>query len=831
MDSLWQDLRFSARRLRENPGFTTVAVLLLAVGIGANAAIFSLLDQVLLRPLPVREPERLVLLNDPGPIQGMSTSNKNVPRPLSHPLFVDLRDDRAFAGVLAYYSTSVNLSAAGETERIEAEMVSGNYFQLLGLQPETGRLLIAADDVLPGGHPVAVLAYDFWQRRFGGEPSVVGRTLVLNTQPMTVMGVAPAGFRGLEVGRSPDVFVPLMMKAAMTPTWDRLDDRKAHWLTLVARLHPGWSRERAREAINRTFHQINTQDVDLFEGASPRFRKEFLAKNLELLPGSRGASGLREGASAPLWVLMAAAGTVLLITCANVANLLLARAAARRREMAVRLAIGAGRGRLMRQLIVESLLLAVLGGAGGCLLAVWGGNLLVRALPDEQALTLHLDLRLLAFSTAAALATALLCGLVPAFQSTNPRLLPALRDGGNTAVGTRHAGRFRSGLVAGQFALSLLLLFAAFLFTRTLANLQKLNPGFDAQQLLTFQIDPSLNGYDEPRKQALFESAREKLAALPGVRSVSYLAIPLLAQSVTSNTIDVEGYEEKEEENVNPHFNTVGPSFFSTLGIPLVAGRSFDSRDRAGAPQVAIVNRAFARYFYGEASPIGRRFGMGRGDATEYNFEIVGMIADAKGSTLRDETPRQVFLPVAQAEHLTSMTFYLRARGEIAALTDAVRRAFREVDASLPVTDFRTMQGQIAEVTFNERALATLAGIFGAVATFLAVLGLYGVMSHSVERRRREIGVRLALGAVRPNILRLVLGEALRLCALGLAIGLPAGWAVGRLLRSQLFEVDPAAPWAFAAAALILTGATFFAAYGPADRAARVDPLRSLRAD
>jgi predicted permease len=835
MESLWQDLRFGARRLRESPGFTLVVVLLLAIGIGANAAIFSLLDQVILRPLPVRAPEELVLLHDPGPVSGMSTSNKNSPSPLSHPMFVDLRGrDRTFAGLLAYYPTDVNLSAAGETEKISAELVSGSYFEVLGLRPAAGRLLQPGDDTTPAAHPIAVLGYDFWQRRFGGqsggERSVIGRTLVLNTQPMTVVGVAPAGFRGLEVGRNPDVYVPLMMKAAMTPTWDELDNRRAFWLTLVGRLRPGASREEAQTALNQTFRQIVAEELETYPpGRSERFRKEFLAKQLELQPGARGASGLREQAAAPLWVLMAAAGTVLLITCANVANLLLARATGRQREMAVRLALGAGRGRLMRQLIVESLLLAAAGGAAGCLLSVWGGQLLVRALPEEQRLPIEPDLRLLAFSIAAALVTALLFGLAPTFQTTRASLLPSLRDGGNSAVGSRQAGRFRSALVAAQLALSLLLLFVTLLFTRTLTNLEELDPGFDPQQLLTFQVDPSLNGYDETRKQALFEEARRRLAALPGVRAASFLQQPLLSNSVTSSTVEVEGYEAKEDENMNPHFNTVGPSYFTTLGIPLVAGRAFDARDNATAPKVAVVNQTFARYFYGKADPIGRRFSLGGEDGDR--LEIIGVIADAKTASLRDEIARQVYQPVPQVEDLTAMTFYLRAEGDPAALGRAVRQTLREVDPTLPVTDLRTLRAQVARATLGERSLAVLAGLFGGVATLLAVLGLYGVMSYSVARRRREIGVRLALGAQRPRILRLVLGEALRLCAWGLALGLPAGWAVGRVLRTQLFGVDPGEPWAFLAAVLVLTGATLAAAYAPADRAARVDPLSSLKAE
>jgi predicted permease len=831
MDTLLQDARYALRRLARAPGFAFVAVLTLALGIGANAAIFTLLDQVLLRPLPVLEPGRLVLLHGPGPRSGMNTANKLLPTPLSYPMFVDFRDKGdAFSGVLAYYPLGLHVEAQGGTERIDAELVSGSYFEVLGLRPAAGRLLSRQDDVTPGGHPLAVLSHAYWTRRFGSEASVVGQVLLVNGTPLTVIGVAPRGYRGAELGGDPALFVPLAMKAQMTPTWDRLQDRRAFWLTVMARLKPGMTREQATAASNVLYRQILEEEVKALEGRPESLRKRFVEKRLELLPGSAGASGFREAAQAPLAILMGMVGLVLLIACANVANLLLAQASRRQKEIAVRLSIGASRTRLVRQLLVESLVLAVMGGLGGLLLGAWSSRLLVETVPDATArsvLSAEVDPRVLAFSGALCLLTALLTGLVPAIQATRPSLVPALKEGAAAVAGTG-PGVLRKGLVVAQVSLSLLLLIGAGLLSRSLANLRAVDLGFAPDRLLSFAVNPSLNGYSEERKQALFEELRDALATLPEARAVAFAENPVIANSSSSSTISVDGYTAKEGEDMNPHLNSVGPGYFAAMQIPLLAGRDFDARDRAGAPLVAVVNESFARYFFGTESPLGRRFKFGRGEGPF--VEIVGLVRDSKTDNLRD-SPRFLYLPFRQAEHQERMTYYVRARGDEGALAAGVRAAVARVDAALPVYELKTMWAQIDETAFPERLVAFLSSAFGVLATLLAALGLYGVMSLSVGQRNRELGVRMAMGATPRDILGLVLSEVARLLALGVGIGLPAGLGAAHLLRAQLFGLSPYDPATLGLVVLALAAAALLAGYAPAARAARIDPMASLRCE
>jgi predicted permease len=829
MDTLWQDLRYALRRLAQAPGFALTAVATLALGIGANAAIFSLLDQVLLRALPVQDPGRLVLLHGPGPNKGMRTSNKQVPTTLSYPMFVDFRDKATtLDGVLAYFPLGLHVAADGGTERVDAELVSGTYFEVLGLRPAAGRLIGPADDVTPGAHPVAVLSHSYWTRRFGNAAGIVGRTLAVNGTPLTVIGVAPRAYRGAELGGDPALFVPLTMKAQMTPTWDRLKDRRACWLTVVGRLAPGVSREQATAALNVLYRQILEAEIEEIEGVSESFRKRFVEKKLQLLPGAAGASGFREFAQAPLTILMGMVGMVLLIACANVANLLLAQAARRQKEIAVRLSIGASRTRLLRQLLVESAVLAGLGGLLGLGLGVWAARLLVDAVPDataRSALSAEVDPRVLGFAALACALTVLLTGLAPALQATRPALVPTLKEGSGS-VGGAGRGRLRKGLVVAQVALSLLLLIGAGLLSRSLANLQAVDLGFVPDRVLSFAVNPALNAYSEERKQALFDELRDGLAALPEASAVSFAENPVVANSESSSTVTVDGYTSKEGEDMNPDLNHVGPGYFATLGIPLLAGRDFDARDRAGAPQVAVVNETFARYFFGKASPLGRRFKFGRNEGQP--VEIVGLARDSKTSNLR-ETPRFVYLPFRQAERLDRMTFYVRARGDEAALAAGVRRAVARVDPALPVYEMKTLPAQIDETVFPERLVASLSGGFGVLATLLAALGLYGVMSVSVGQRGCEMGVRMAMGASPRSILGLVLAESVRLCGLGLALGLPAGLAAAHLLRAQLYGLSPYDPATVGGVLATLGGAALAAGYGPAARAARTDPMRSLR--
>ncbi len=832
MDDLGQDLRLAFRSFVKSPAFTAVVVLTLALGIGANTAIFTLMDQVLLRFLPVEDPERLVILDAPGQFSGSSHSHNQL-APISHPMFEGLRDrNTVFAGVLAHYTAPVHLTSGSQTDSVNGDLVSGTFFDVLGLKPAAGRLFTPDDDRIPGGHPVVVLSHGFWTRRFGGDPKVVGQTVRVNDHPMTVIGVSPRGFHGVEVGEAEDVFVPIMMQAQVIPTWDRgVGDWRARWLTAMARLKAGVSQTEARAGINLLYGQLLEEDAQHLTSKSERFRTAFLAKQLELLPGARGTSGLRDQSRTPLLVLMGMVGLVLLIACANVANLLLARASSRQREMAVRLALGAGRTRLVRQLLVESVVLSIAGGVLGLVFAAWTGDLLLGALPIEGAarvLTAEPDLRVGLFALGLSLLTGLAFGLAPAFQSTRPALAPTLKSEGGAVIGGAVPFRFRKGLVVAQVALSLLLLIGAGLFARSLMNLRTLDPGFEAERLLAFSVDPSLNGHDLARRLALYKQIQDEIAVEPGVRSISLAREALMTNSEWSSNITVEGYEAKEDEDMNPGFNGVGPGFFSTLGMPLLAGREFDDGDVLERPKVAVVNERFARYFFGDQDPIGRRFGIGAGQV-RLDITIVGLVRDGKSSSLREKPHRFVYLPYTQQANVGGMTFYVRSAGDPEALGGRLRKVVQRADVSLPVTGLKTMQVQIGESLFVERMVAALSAAFGFLATLLAAVGLYGVMSYAVSLRTREIGIRVALGAERRAVLLMVLKEVAALAALGVAIGLPSGYGLGRLVEAQLFGLTARDPLTFATATATLLLAALLAGYIPAARATRVDPMVALR--
>jgi predicted permease len=622
------------------------------------------------------------------------------------------------------------------------------------------------------------------------------------------------------------------MQAEVLPTWPRvLGQWHWRWLTLMARLGDGVSLEQARAGANVVYSQLLVEDLATRETRSESFRQRFLKKELTFLPGARGSSELRNDSGKPLLVLMGMVGLVLLIACANVANLLIARASSRQREIAVRLALGASRGRLVRQLLVESTTLALTGGALGVVFSVWTGDLLLRALPGEsvsRALSSEPDLRVVGFALALSLLTGLVFGLVPALQSTRPDLAPTLKSEAGSVVGGSAAFRFRRGLVVAQVALSLLLLVGAGLFTRSLLNLRNLDPGFRSESVLSFSVDPARSGHSLERRLALLREIRDEIVAEPGVASVSAAEVALMTDSHSSSTVMVEGYEAKEEENMNPEFNGVGPGFFATLGIPLLAGRDFTDADGPGAPGVAVVNETFARYFFKDQNPIGRRFGRKRNESG-YDFTIVGLVKDGRAATLRTEPVRFVYTPYAQSSDLGAVTFYVRSAVDPASLGERIRGLVRGIDAGLPVTEMKTLRTQIRESLFVERMVAALSAAFGLLATLLAALGLYGVMSHAVTLRTREIGVRVALGAQRADVLRLVLREVAVLAALGVAIGLPGGYGLGRLVEAQLFGLDARDPLTFAVATAALLVAAFLAGYLPASRAARTDPMAALR--
>jgi len=821
------DFRYALRTLLKAPAFTIIVVVTLALGIGANTAIFSLTDQVLLRMLPVKAPEQLVVLDGPGAFRGRTFNNGT----FSYPMYRDIRDQNTvFDGVAARFPASLTLLADGRAERVSGELVTGNYFDVLGVHARIGRTLTSDDDRTPGGHPVAVLSHRFWMRRFAGDPTVLNRAISLNGLPMTIVGVAPEGFFGIVVGESPDVMVPVMMKAQMTPTWDDLQSRTSRWLTIIARRKPDISVAQAEAAMNVVYRQINEVELKQLTNVTQLFHDRFLGKHLFLRPGQKGQSDLRKQFTTPILVLMGMVGLVLLIACANVANLLLARGAARQKEVAIRLALGASRGVVVRQRLVESLLLSGAGALLGLALAWWTGGVLLKMLPDDgtaQALSAVPDTRVILFAIATSLVTAILFGLAPALQSTRPALVSTLKDeAGGVVGGTGHA-RFRKGLVVAQVGLSVLLLAGAGLFARSLYNLKSINPGFQADQLLTFSLNPSLNGYSRERSIQLFQQMQEQLTQLPEVRSATASVIPLLTNTDWSSTIKVEGYRPKEGEDMNPLVNAVGPGFFDTLAQPLIAGRDFNVKDVTGAPRVAIVNETLARYFFGTENPIGRHIGWGR-DKTP-DIEIVGVTRDAKMSSLRQEPRRVVYTPYMQEPEIGPITFYIRARGSASSVGTTARQVAQRVDPNLPIFDMKTMSTVVDESLFLERMVAALSVAFGGLATLLAAIGLYGVMSYTVARRTREIGIRMALGAERSTVMWLVLKEVALMIGIGVAVGLPLAMALSRVVQSQLFDLSAHDPLALTAAAALLALVALAAGYIPARRATRVDPMLALR--
>jgi predicted permease len=831
MSGLGQDLKLALRVFWKNPAFAAIVVLTLALGSGANTAIFTLLDQVMLRALPVERPDRLVVLHAPGPFSGWSEVNSDTVIPMSHPMFEGLRDRTpAFAGVLAHAPASIHLTLKDATERVNGDMVSGGFFQVLGLRAAHGRLFTPDDDRVPSGHPVVVLGHGLFERSFGGDPAAVGRTVNINNHPMTIVGVAPRGFNGVEVGSAVDVYVPLAMQQEVQPTWGkRLGDWRSRWLTAMARLKDGVPPSEASAAANLVYSQLLQEDWAHIKGGSDTFRTRFFKKTLTLLPGGRGTSGMRDQSGTPLLVLMGMVGLVLLIACANVASLLLTRATSRHKETAVRLALGAGRLRLVRLHLVESMALSLAGGLVGLQLAYWVGQALVRALPFSDAtrtLSAAPDWRVGLFTLGLSVIAGMGFGLVPALRASRADLAPALKSEASSVVGGTF--RLRKGLVVAQVALSLLLLIGAGLFTRSLMNLRALDPGFQPDRLFAFDVDPARSGQDFTTRVATLGRIQGELGGEPGVASASAAAVTLMSNSNSSSTVRVEGYEAKEGEDMNPSFNYVAPGFFETVGLPLVAGRDLSETDVLGAPPVAVVNEVFARYYFKNENPVGRRFGLGR-RGEGYDVEIVGVVRDGKAASMREEPRRFVYVPYAQEESVGGLTYYVRSTVESDSFGAQLRAAVGRVDPTLPVTNLKTMQAQIGESLFVERMVAALSAAFGLLATVLAAIGLYGVMSFAVVQRTREIGLRIALGADRRAVLTLVLRDVAVLAALGIAIGLPGGYGLGKLIESQLFGLSARDPLTFGAATLALVTTAFVAGLVPAVRAARVDPMTALR--
>ncbi|MGP8248203.1 MAG: ABC transporter permease [Bryobacteraceae bacterium] len=830
MPQFVRDLRFAGRGFRKAPIFTAVAILSLALGIGANTAIFTLIDQLILRLLPIQNPEQAVLLAGRGRHYG-GNNGRNA---LSYPMYQDLRDqNQVFSGMMCRYRLYAQVNSAAQPEVVGAELVSGNYFPLLGVRPAAGRLFTSQDDLHAGAHPWAVLSYAYWQTRYSGDRSVIGRTIRFNDYPLTIVGVSQPGFEGMEPGIPAQMFVPMAMAQAVRPGFTDMFNRRQRWVNVYGRLKPGIAIRRAQAGLLPLFRQTINMEVlqPPFRHATPYDKQQFLRMWLEVMPGAQGNTNMRREYQTPLLVLMAVVGLVLLIACANLASLLTARAAARQKEIAVRLAIGASRGRMIRQLLTESLLLATAGGAIGILLALLMVKGLLALLPPSlsgYSISSTPDPRMLAFTFALTLATGVLFGLAPALQSTRPNLAGTLKDQAGGVIGGGHVG-LRKILVAAQVSLSLLLLIGAGLFVRSLANLRGLDPGFRVGNLIQFQISPRSAGYTAERTSAFWLQLEERLRAIPGVYSAGLALVPVLANNEWDNSVTIAGYNARPGEDIDPHFNQVSAGYFDTLGIRVIAGRGFTLKDSLNAPRVAVVNASFARRYFNNARAVGHRIGQGSDPGTPTDIEIVGVVNDTRYENLREPVPLEYYLCSAQDRRSGDMTAYVRTMHDPDNAFSAVRAAVRDPDPNLPITRMKTLEHQLDESIVTERMIALLSSLFGALATALAIVGLYGVMAYMVTRRSREIGIRMALGADRPSVLWLIMREVLTLVAAGIAAGLPLAYLLTRLVQAQLYGVEAHDPAAAILATAVLLLVALAAGYIPARRAAGADPIRALR--
>lgn len=831
MTSLLSDLRFALRTIRRSPLFATVAILSLSLGIGANTAIFTIMDQLMLRELPVRNPEQLVMIYQKGAHNGSNMGS----RMNSYPIYQDFQQKAApFSEVLCRRIMPASVSMANQTERVQVELVSGNYFSMLGVKAAAGRLFSSQeDDQVFRGHPVVVLSYDYWVTRFDRSQSVIGQKILVNNYPMTVVGVSGAGFHGMDPASAPQILVPVLMEPVMAPEWTWMSpgDRRVRWVQVFGRLKPGYTVESATAPMQVLFHQIREYEATLPAAASwsAYSKQQFLRGTVNLEKADAGYSQLRNSFSTALIVLMCMVGLVLLIACANVANLLVARALSRQKEIAIRLSIGASRLRLVRQLLVESMVLSFAGGAAGIALAViltkgllsliptGSGRLLIEPTPDA---------RILGFTLGLTFVTSLLFGLVPALRASSPDLWSTLKDAAGSIAGSGGSIFFRKGLVVAQVALSFLLLFGAGLFVKSLGNLLGTQTGFqDAGSLVTFQLAPSLNGYTEERATFFYQQLLDRLRTAPGVRSAGMASVAVLAGDEWDSSTQVEGHTTQDGEDVQAYMNAVSPGYFETMGVSLLAGRPFDRRDIKEDSKVAIVNQAFARHYFGTGSAIGKHLGRGR-PGSKLETEIIGVVSDSLYEGPREGVRRQVFEP--KFGNGTAV-FYMRAAGPKEAAYSAVKSEVQKLDGSLPVYGLKTLQTQLDETLLAERLVALMSAGFGLLATLLATIGLYGVMAFVVARRTKEVGVRIALGAPRGAVIWMVMREVVLLVAIGLAAGVPASMALGRYVATQLYGIKPSDPWTAGISMVLLIVAATAAGLIPAHRASRIDPILALR--
>jgi len=829
-------MKHALRTLWKAPSVTVIATLSLALGIGATSAMYSLYDQMILRSLPVKDPGQLVNLAAPGPKPGGNSCNQagNCDFVFSYPMFRDLAQQQTvFTGVAAHRTFGANLSYQRQTFTGDGMLVSGSYFSVLGMQPALGRLLGPGDDQTIDQSPVVVLSHAFWRSRFNQSPAVLNDTMIVNGQALTIVGVAQEGFKGTTLGSDPQVFVPITLRGLMQPGFSGFENRRTYWAYLFARLKPGVSAAQAQTALNGPYHNIiNDVEAPLQINMSEQTMTRFKARQILVEEGSRGQSNIHMEAKAPLILLLAVTAFVLLIACANVANLLLARAAARTGEIAVKLSLGASRMQLVRQLLTESLLLAVLGGIFGLVVSRLTLSFIQAMLPGEVSSTLQfvIDTRVMLFAAALTIATGVIFGLFPALHSTRPDLLSTLKGQTGQPAGARSASRFRNSLAIAQIGLAMTLLVAAGLFIKSLYNVSHVDLGMKVDNVVMFSISPNLNGYKPPQSRTLFERVENDVSAVPGVTSVSAGLVALLAGDNWGDSVAVQGFEAGPDTDTGSRYNAIGSGYFRLLGVPLISGREFTSSDTLGAPKVAIVNEQFAKKFNLGRDAVGKRMRLNRQSGSkDLDIEIVGLVPNIKYSEVKQELPPVFYLPYRQNEGLGFLTFYARTSLDSQQLLSAVIPAIARIDPNLPVSNLRTMTQQVRENVFEDRVISILSASFAGLATILAAIGLYGVLAYTVAQRTREFGLRIALGAEPKRVRRMILKQVAKMILIGGTAGLAAAIGLGQLSRSMLFEVQGYDPLALITGAVLLSLVAIGAGCIPAYRASTVDPMKALR--
>lgn len=828
-----RDLRFAVRNLLRTPVVSFVAVLSLALGIGANAAIFSLFEQILLRSLPAEEPQMLVNLKANGPRSGSNSTNNagDIDNIFSYAMFRDLENSQTvLSGLAAHRSFDASLAYEGQASTGSGMFVSGSYFPVLGLRPALGRLFTMEDDKVPGAHRLAILSHSYWTERFNRDPGVLGKALLVNGTPLTIIGVAPEGFRSTTLGVVPQIFAPISMREELTPGWRGLEERRSYWAYLFGRLKPGVSFEQAQAGLNVTFKGIlMAKDLPLQKGMSEKTRKRFTEQSMTLEPGGQGQSSLLRNAKTPIYFLFAITGFVLLIACANIANLLLARAANRSKEFSIRLSLGATRFQVIRQLLAESILLSLCAGLAGLLVCYGTGRAILGMLSQDEATIFSPDLQpaTLLFSLGVSVVAGFLFGLFPAFHATRQDLAGSMKDQAGNVSASASATRFRKVLVTGQIALSVLLLVSAGFFLKSLVQIMRVNLGIQTENVVAFGLAPELNKYTPEQSRALFARLEENLRAQPGINGVVASMVPLIAGNNWGSNISIDGFVAGPDTDTHSMYNNVGPGFFQLFGVPILAGREFRETDNLNSPKVAIVNEAFVRKFSADRSALGKRMQTGSGGKND--IEIIGIVKDTKYSEVKAAVPPVFYLPYRQDKGIGALSFYVKSKLPTDQVVNQIRGVIRGLDANLPVAEFRTMQAQINNNIGLDRMISSLAGAFAALATLLAAIGLYGVLAFTVARRTREIGIRLAVGATTTSIRNLVLREVLLMVGIGIVLGIPAALALARFAASLLFEMQPNDPIVIGGGVALVTLVSLLAGYLPARKAMRIDPMSALR--